>query len=120
MEFGKKWSGRINNYVSSAYFSILINGSAKDYFKSCRGLRQGDPLSPRPFVLVTEAFNILIKRAKLHRMITGFSTSTSIHEVAHLQFADDTVIFCDASIEQLDAMKNILRWFQMLLGLKIN
>eukprot|EP00268_Persea_americana_P028341 TRINITY_DN27528_c0_g1_i1.p1 TRINITY_DN27528_c0_g1~~TRINITY_DN27528_c0_g1_i1.p1 ORF type:complete len:151 (-),score=24.51 TRINITY_DN27528_c0_g1_i1:219-614(-) len=30
------------------------------------------------------------------------------------------VIFCDASMEQVDAAKNILRWFQMLSGLKIN
>ena len=75
MGFGKKWSGWIDNRVSSAYFSILINGYAEGYFKTSCGLRQGDPLSPMPFVLVAEAFNVLMERAKLHKIITGFSRS---------------------------------------------
>lgn len=45
MGFGAKWRKGIHNCVSSAHFSIMVNGSPKGYFKSSRGLRQGAPLS---------------------------------------------------------------------------
>lgn len=53
-------------------------------------------------------------------MLSGFSTSNSFHVVTHLQFADDTIIFCGASLKQVVALKKNLRWFRMLSGLKIN
>lgn len=71
----------------------MINGSPKGYFKSSLGLGRGDPLSPMLFVVVVEAFSVLMERDKLCRLITGFSTSNSFHEVTHLQFANDTNIF---------------------------
>ncbi|XP_071906019.1 uncharacterized protein [Coffea arabica] len=37
-------------------FSILINGVSSDFFKSSRGVRQGDPLSLALFVLMVECF----------------------------------------------------------------
>ncbi|XP_058747152.1 uncharacterized protein LOC131640339 [Vicia villosa] len=43
--------------------SVLINGSTtKDFFVE-KGLRQGDPLSPFLFVLVTEVLTALMKKA---------------------------------------------------------
>lgn len=53
-------------------------------------------------------------------MISGFSIDNADYEENHLQFADDTIIFCDASSEKVDNLKYILRWFEMLSDLKIN
>ena len=53
--------GWISCCVSSAYFSILANGSPKGFFKIFRGLRQGDPLSPILFVIVAVAVNALVE-----------------------------------------------------------
>lgn len=40
--------------------------------------------------------------------------------VSHLQFADDTVLFCNNDKEEMMNIKRILRCFQLMSGLKIN
>ncbi|XP_026450995.1 uncharacterized protein LOC113351176 [Papaver somniferum] len=45
--------------------SVLINGSAAGYFKSKKGIRQGDPNSPFLFLLVGEVSNFMIKQHRI-------------------------------------------------------
>ena len=40
--------------------------------------------------------------------------------VSHLLFADDTLIFCDADLDQMLIIQQVLVWFGVVLGLKIN
>lgn len=51
MGFVRKWCIWMAKCVSIDYFfSILINGSAKGFFRSAQGLQQGDPLSLALFI----------------------------------------------------------------------
>ncbi|RVW32789.1 Histidinol-phosphate aminotransferase 1, chloroplastic [Vitis vinifera] len=63
MGFGTKWVGWMWSCVSSAKFSVLVNGVPAGFFPSTRGLRQGDPLSPYLFVMGMEVLDVLIRRA---------------------------------------------------------
>lgn len=117
---GKKWCSWIHECISSASLSILINGSPTDFFHPQRGLRQGDPLSPSLFNVVVEAMNIMFERAKEQGLISGVQMGTNGISLTHLQFADDTLIFCNNNLEELREIKRILRFFQVMSGLKIN
>jgi len=61
--FGPKWRKFISACISTAHFSILINGSPQGFFGSSRGIRQGDLLFPPLFVLVMDAFSRMLSRA---------------------------------------------------------
>lgn len=43
--FSPTFDSLIHQCISSAYFSVLINGSSCGFFPSSRGIRQGDPIS---------------------------------------------------------------------------
>ncbi|XP_028069521.1 uncharacterized protein LOC114272052 [Camellia sinensis] len=88
--FGTAWTKWIKGCISSARVSVLVNGSPLPEFCPQKGLRQG--------ISVGDA---------------GFN-------VSHLQFVDDTVIFCEAEWSEILAIKRILRCFEVISSLRIN
>ncbi|RVW65755.1 LINE-1 retrotransposable element ORF2 protein [Vitis vinifera] len=123
MGFGEKWIGWIRWCISTASFSVLVNGSPTGFFRSSRGLRQGDPLSPYLFVLGMEALSSLINRAVRGGFLSGCRIGGREGvgiQVTHLLFADDTLVFCDDSQEQVAFLSWLLMWFEATSGLRIN
>ncbi|XP_026441650.1 uncharacterized protein LOC113340789, partial [Papaver somniferum] len=75
MNFGEKWRKWMKCCVEYVRFLILINGSATGYFKSEKGIRQGDSISPFLFLLVGEALSFMIKNAQEQVLIAGFQVN---------------------------------------------
>ncbi|KAJ9692984.1 hypothetical protein PVL29_011901 [Vitis rotundifolia] len=123
MGFGARWRDWIWWCISTARFSILINGVPVGFFSNTKGLRQGDPLSPYLFVLGLEVFSILVRRAVEGGFLSGCclrGRGGGEMMVTHLLFADDTIIFCEAKKEQVTKLSWILAWFEASSGLRIN
>uniref|UniRef100_A0A0V0GP66 Putative ovule protein n=1 Tax=Solanum chacoense TaxID=4108 RepID=A0A0V0GP66_SOLCH len=62
-----------------------------------------------------EGLNNMIKTAKLRGWIKGFEVAREgidSLEVTHLQYADDTLTFCDAEEDQLKHLRLILVLFE--------
>ena len=123
MGFGLKSRGWIKACVSTIHFSVLVNGSLEGFFGSSCGLRQGDPLSSLLFLLIIEVLSRLLKKTEECNLIWGFHVGVvnSIGvSISHLLFADDTILFCNASKEQLLSIRLVLSCFQAFMGLKVN
>ena len=65
----------------------------------------------------------LLKKTEDCNLIWGFhvgSVNSVGVRISHLLFADDTILFCDASREQLLSIRLVLSCFQVFTGLKVN
>lgn len=62
------------------------------------------------FVTVVEALHALVEKANPRRL--KFVYGELFFEVSHLQFAGDTILFCNASLHEVDNLKSILRWYE--------
>ena len=120
MGFGEKWRKWIMGCVSTTSIFMLVNGSPSRQFRISRGLRQGCPLSPFLFNLVAKALSSLLHEAVSRNLFKGIKVGSNEMSVSHLQYADDTIIFCEAQVDQLLNVKRVLRCFQVISGLKIN
>jgi len=85
-----------------------------------RGLRQGDPLSPFLFVLMVEVLNIMLIQAEDLGLFKGLAVGRQAVTASHLQFTDDTLIFCEANDSYIGNIKQILLSFQSFSGLAVN
>lgn len=120
LSFSEKWRGWIKECISSSSFFVVAKGSPYHLFKSYRGLRQGDPLSPFSFTMVAEALNVLLLKVKVIDIICGFEVGRSREIIIHLQFTDDTILFVPNSGKEIVVLKRILRCFELYLGLKVH
>ena len=120
LEFGRVWIKWIMDYVTTASMSILLNGSPLKPFKMEKGLRQGDPLSPYLFLLVSEALVYLLKKAEERNLIEAVRIGKEKVNLKHLQFADDILIFALRNDMCITNYFRILDVFAMMSGLSLN
>lgn len=103
--------GLPNNYIelvwhciSTPCMRVIWNGEALDEFSPTRGISQGNPVSPYLFVLCIEGLSQLIQLATDQ----GFQKKPIClarggPNLSHVMFADDLVLFSEASLEQANS-----------------
>ena len=109
--------------MSTASFSILINGASASFFQSTRGLRQRDPLSPYLFVLGIDILSRLINKIVEGNFLFDCKiggVGEKELELSHLLYADDTLLFCKDNPDHLAFFGWILMWFEALSEMEIN
>lgn len=115
----EKFVGWISECLSTPTFSVCLNGNTSGFFKSTKGLRQGDPLSPYLFVLAIEVFSRLL-HSRFEQGYISFHPKTSGISLSHLMFADDVMIFFDGTEASLHGINEALDDFASWSGLRMN
>ena len=94
---------------------VINNGFFSEFFELKRGCRQGDPLSPYIFILAIEPLAMEIKGNKA---IKGITINNIIYKIG--QYADDTFLILDGSVNSLEQSMKIFNDFYLCSGLKLN
>lgn len=103
--------------VTTASYSINVNGDLHGFFRGKRGLRQGDPLSPYLFTLVMEVLTLILDRN------VGNSNSFIFHPkcekigLINLCIADDLILFCYGNVCSASVIMDSLLEFTNVSGL---
>lgn len=89
-------------------------------FKPSRGIRQGDPISPYLFLLCSEGLTCLLKSRGPQFISRGIRVSLHAPWISHLLFADDCLIFTQASKRGADRISEILEVYNRGSGQLVN
>ena len=119
--FGVKWCDSIKLVMSSGTVSVKVNNSNGSYFKSGRGVRQGDPLlSPFLFNIAADTLAKMISLAQSNNLIKGLVPEYIENGVAVLRYDDDMILCVQDDKEQAAHLKLLLYLYEKMSGLKIN
>lgn len=103
--------------VRNFQFSLMEDQRGR--IQAIRDIKQGDPLLPFLFLLVSEVLSALMTRLHEKGIFKGFVVGKDKVHVSILQFADDTLIFCKYDDEMLENLRTI-ELFEWCLGQKFN
>jgi hypothetical protein len=106
--------------VTSVTTNVKWNGTRAEYFRPQRGIRQGDPISPYLFVLCMDKLSHIILQAVEEGKWEGIKVGKNGPMISHLMFADDLLLFGEATEEQMECMINSLNNFCSMSGQEVS
>lgn len=99
----------INIILHSARLSFSVNGNAVGHFACKRGVRQGDPLSPLLFCIAEDVLSRAITCLAQNNQLSCMSGPQGCQTPTHVFYADDIMIFCRSSKQNLLNLMNLFR-----------
>jgi hypothetical protein len=114
--FHTQWIQWIMACVTTVRYSVRFNGNMLDSFTPTRGIRQGDPLSPYLFLFVADALSCLIRKEIETSSLREFHICRRAPGISYLLFADDSLLFFEASVQQANIIKGILDRYEQGTG----
>jgi hypothetical protein len=119
-KFPETWIRWIKQCVKGGKVGIKINGTHGNFFNTHKGLRQGGPLSPLLFNLISDALCTMFDKARMSGQIKALVPHLIEGGISPLQYADDTMIFLALEEQSILYTKFLLYCFENMSGLRVN
>jgi hypothetical protein len=107
-------------YVTSVSFKVKVNGFLSELFRPTRGIRQGDTISPYLFLLCAEGLSCLLKTVGPMHLARGVRVGVHAPWISHLLFADDCIVFSEASQRGAARLQHVLDVYSRGSGQMVN
>jgi hypothetical protein len=118
--FSHRWVQWIMSCVTTVRYSVKFNGAFLDSFAPTCGLRQGDPLSLFLFLFVADGLSALLRQSVDQQAITPVRVCPRAPGVSHLLFADDTLLFFKADVQEAQAIGAVMEDYSRATGQLVN
>jgi hypothetical protein len=118
--FHSHFIDRVMKCVRSVSFSVKVNGALTESFRPSRGIRQGDPMSPYLFLLCSEGLFCLLKSIGPMHLSRGVRVGLHSPWVSHLLYADDCVVFSEATHGGANRLLQIVELYNKGSGQLVN
>jgi hypothetical protein len=113
--FCSKWIRWVNSLYTSASSTIKLNGVEGSAFPLAKSVRQGCPLSPYLFILVTDVLGHMLDDPRFG--VEG-PTLPGGREIRDQTFANDTALYLQGMRENMERTQRVLTYFAKLPGRK--
>ena len=110
--FDPRWVNLAMETVTTASYSVFINGEPKGWITQSRGIRQGDPLSPYLFLLCAEGLTALPNKVVENWVVNGIMSCQNGVCISHLIFADDSLLFFKDTVGECQQLLSILGQYE--------
>ena len=120
MGFHDYWINLISKYVETVSFLVKVNGRLLKPFRPTKGLRQGDPISPYLFLICAEGLTSLLKFEGTQYLSEGIKMRIHTPWISHWLFADDCIVFTQASKKGAERLQEVLEAYNKGLGQLVN
>ncbi|XP_019194754.1 PREDICTED: uncharacterized protein LOC109188565 [Ipomoea nil] len=101
-------------------YRVVVNGRPTEEIVPTRGLRQGDPLSPYLFIICAEGLSLLLQDSHSKGLIHGCRVARGAPPISHLFFADDSLLFFKANLQEAMEVKRCLGVYESYSGQAVN
>lgn len=119
MGFPYRFVNWIMECVSTVSYTIKVNGELTEPFRTRRGLRQGDPVSPYLFLLCMEYLNRSLLELRENRLF-HFHPKYKRFNLIHLCFVDDLLLFAKGDLLSVQQLMEVFGKISRVSGLKMN
>lgn len=114
--FSIDWINLIMRCITLITYSVCLNGNKGPSFRSIRGLRQGNPLSPFIFLICSEGLSSLMRLVLQEGRLKRVKVSQHGPIIFYLLFVDDSILFGEASIKGVWILKELLQEYELNFG----
>jgi hypothetical protein len=115
--FNSTWISWVRALYTDSWCSVGLNGQTSDPFKLTRSIRQGCPLAPFLYLFVADCLGYILEQDEA---VTGLKLPENGGEVIDQEYADDTNLYLEGSLWNLNNTKRDLEVFASASGAKIN
>ncbi|XP_019166608.1 PREDICTED: uncharacterized protein LOC109162341 [Ipomoea nil] len=118
--FDDRWVQLVMMCVQTVRYRVLVSGKPSKEIVPTRGLRKGDPLSPYLFIICAEGLSLLLQDSQAKGLLHGCRVARGAPSISHLFFADDSLLFFKANLQEALEVRKCLGIYESFSGQAVN